>query len=119
MSITTILPVLQTILAGANICIIGYAFAKFLNKPHDTLETRVATLEVKQKETENALHQGNDRFRDQEDRLGRGDETFTVILHALLALIEYEIQYCIEEKKPLSEDLKKAKDDLHAYLSRR
>ena len=112
MSTQTILPILQMILAFGNICVLAYALIKFLNKPHDTLESRVQTLELEIKETKQSLHQGNDRFREQED-------TNSVLIHSVLALIEFEIQYCIEEKKPMSKDLEKAKDDLHNYLARK
>lgn len=36
-----------------------------------------------------------------------------------LILIEFEIQYCLTEKKQLSKDLEKVKEDLHSYLARR
>lgn len=112
MTPVNILPYLQLILTFGNICVLGYALFKFLNRPHDTLEERVTTLEVKQKETENALHQGNDRFREQ-------DETAEVLITSTLALIEFEISYCLTEKKPMSKDLETAKEELHKYLARR
>lgn len=108
----SMLPYLQTALAMCNIIIIAYGFFKFLNKPHDTLEGRVAALEVKQKDTEQALRQGNDRFRDQ-------SSTNEVIQKSLLALIEFEIQYCTAEGKGISKDLERARDELHSYLARK
>lgn len=112
METQAILPILQTILAMANIIIIGYGFFKFTQKPHNNLESRVATLELEHKEFKHSLLQGNDRFREQ-------DEANQVILHSLLALIEFEIQYCLTEHKEMSKDLEKAKDDLHHFLSKR
>lgn len=112
MSIQDLLPVMQLILSFGNICIIGYAFLKFLGKPHNNLEARVATLEVKQLETENSLRKGNDRFREQND-------VNEVILHSTLALIEFEMQYCLIEHKQMSAGLEKAKEDLNRFLSRR
>lgn len=103
--------VMSIILSTGNICIMGYALMKFLNKPHDTLSERVQILEVKLKEIETSLHQGNDRFRDQEN-------TNEVLLRSVLALIEFEIQYCLTEKKVLSPELQRAKEDLHRYLSK-
>ena len=44
--IQSILPILQTILALGNICVIGYGFYKFLGRPHSTLEQRVAVLHL-------------------------------------------------------------------------
>lgn len=112
MNVSTVLPILQMILAFGNICVLAYALMKFLNKPHDTLETRVATLELEVKETKQSLHQGNDRFREQES-------TNEVLIHSVLALIEFEIQYCLTEHKEMSKDLEKAKEDLHSYLARK
>ena len=112
MSIQDVLSVMQLILSFGNICIIGYAIVKFLGKPHDSLESRVSVLEVKQKEVEQSLHQGNDRFREQHD-------VNEVIIHSTLALIEFEMQYCLIEHKQMSTGLEKAKDDLNRFLSKR
>ena len=119
MEVQTILPVLQMILAFGNICVLGYALVKFLNKPHDTLETRVATLELEFMETKQSLHQGNDRFRDLDKEIEKQDKTNSVLIHSVLALIEFEIQYCLTEHKEMSKDLEKAKDDLHNYLAQK
>lgn len=54
--IKEMLPLLQVILALANICMIGYAFVKFLGRPHSTLDTRVTALEVKIKECDPFLN---------------------------------------------------------------
>lgn len=112
MNTQTLLPILQMVLAFANICIIGYGFFRFLNKPHDDLEERVNAHDLELKEIKSSLLQGNDRFREQED-------TNEVLLHSILALIEFEIQYCLTENKPISKDLERAKDNLHTYLSKR
>lgn len=112
MNTTTVLPVLQIILAFFNICVLGYAFLKFLNKPHDTLEERVNAHDVEIREIKASLLQGNDRFRDQED-------TNEVLIRSVLALIEFEISYCLTEHKEMSKDLERAKDDLHSYLSKK
>lgn len=103
---------LQMVLNLFNIIVLLYAFRLFLRKPRDTIEGRVLELEVKVKEIEQSLHQGNDRFKAQEN-------TNEIILHSILALIEFEIQYCLVEKKPMSEELKKARADLNAFLSSR
>ena len=89
-----------------------FLFIKFINKPHDTLETRVSTLELEVKETKQSLLQGNDRFREQES-------TNEVLIHSVLALIEFEIQYCLTEHKEMSKGLEKAKEDLNNYLARK
>ena len=80
--------------------------------PFKTLSNKVEEHEVRISKVESSLYLGNDRFREQEN-------TNEVLLRSLLALIEFEIQYCITENKPISKDLEKAKDDLHAFLSKR
>lgn len=112
MNPTTILPFLQIILTFGNICVLAYALFKFLNRPHDTLEDKVNAHEVEIKEIKSSLLQGNDRFREQ-------DDTNEVLIHSVLALIEFEIAYCLTEHKEPSRDLERAKEDLHNYLSKR
>lgn len=123
MTVTSILPVLQTILAFFNVCVLGYAFFKFLNKPRNDLEDRVnahdveikeikAAHEIEIKEIKASLLQGNDRFREQYD-------TNEVLIKSVLALIEFEISYCLTEHKEMSKDLERAKDELHSYLSKK
>ena len=112
MNVSNFLPIMQMALTFANLCIIGYAFLKFLGKPHNSLESRVSILELKQREIENSLLQGNDRFREQ-------DNVNEVIIHSTLALIEFEMQFCLTEHKQMSTGLEKAKDDLNRFLSKR
>ncbi len=106
------LQMMQLFLSFGNVCIMLYAFKKFLSKPHDSLEERVAMLELEQREMKERLVKGNDKFRDQ-------DNTNEVLIHSVLALIEFEMQYCLSEKKPVTEELQKAKENLHSYLARR
>lgn len=106
------LQMMQLFLSFGNVCIMLYAFKKFLSKPHDSLEERVAVLESEQREMKERLLKGNDKFREQ-------DNTNEVLIHSVLALIEFEMQYCLSEKKPITEELQKAKENLHSYLARR
>ena len=106
------LTILQLIVTSGTFIGMIYALYKFTRRPQDALSDRVTTLEVKVGEVEDSLKMGNDKFRSQH-------EVNEVLLRSLLALIEFEIQYCITEKKPISDDLKKAKDDLHTFLSKR
>lgn len=108
----SVLSVLQLVLSFGNICILLYGGFKFLNKPHDTLEQKVNEHEVKIKEIERSLHDGKDRFRE----LGTTDE---VLVSSVLALIEFEIQYCITENKAPSKELEKARENLHSYLAKK
>lgn len=111
-NISLILPFFQLILTASNIIVLAYALLKFLSKPHDTLEQRVNAHDVEIKEIKASLLQGNDRFREQSD-------INEIMLRSVLALIEYEIQFCITEKRPITRDLEKAKDDLHDYLAKK
>lgn len=95
-----------------NLAIMIYALTRFIAKPHDTLESKVIELEVEVKDIKESLLKGNDKFRAQ-------DEANEVMLHSLMALIAFEIEYCLTEHKIPSEDLKKAKDDLNHFLTRK
>ena len=117
MNTQTILLIMQMILSFGNICIIGYAFIKFLNKPHDTLESkheelkrRVDEHDVKFKEVEESLHHGNDKFREQKEING-------VFKSVMLSFVNYEIAYCIHTGYEYTEDLYKAKKELEEYLT--
>ena len=111
MNIQIMVSILQMILAFGNICIMFYAFSKFLSKPHDSLEERVTALEVKSREIEQKLFQGNDRFRTHGNVL-------EVLVRCTLALIDFEIHYCETEHKDISQDLENARRELHSCLSR-
>ena len=104
--------ILTLIISMANLCVLMYGLYKFTKKPHDTLEQRVTTLEVEVSNVKKTLNQGQDKFR-------AHDESIKVLIHSTLALIEFEIQYCLIEHKEMSESLKKAKEDLHNFLSDR
>ena len=82
------------------------------DSPFKSLVGKVEEHEVRIGKIESSLYHGNDRFREQEN-------TNEVLLRSILALVEFEIQYCITENKPISKDLEKAKDDLHGFLSKR
>ena len=110
--VQVMMQIMQMMISCANICILGYGFYKFLSKPHDNLETRVSTLEVEHREMKASLLKGNDRFREQ-------DDTNEVLIRSSLALIEFEMQYCLIEHKEMSDDLKQAKKDLKDYLAQR
>lgn len=108
--ITALLPYLQTFLAIGNLCIMLYALKTFLSKPHNTLEDRVNEHEIKIKEIETSLLQGNDRFREQET-------TNEVMQSCMLALIDFELAYCIHTNYGDTEDLMRAKTELRKHLA--
>lgn len=80
--------------------------------PFKALVVKVDEHEDRLNKVESSLYQGNDRFREQEN-------TNEVLLRSLLALIEFEITYLLQEGKPISKDLEKAKDELHSFLSKK
>ena len=104
--------ILKIILQVANIVVLGYALYKFLNRPRNTLEEKVIALEVKLREVEESLKQGNDRFRDQ-------DDTNEVMQICMLALIDFELSYCLHTNYEHTDDLIKAKDVLRKHLARK
>lgn len=110
--------ILKVFLQVANIVVLGYALYKFLNKPHDTLEEkheelkkRVDEHDVKIREVEKSLHQGNDKFREQ-------DETNAAFKSVMLAFVDFEIAYCLHTNYEFTDDLMRAKKELQDYLSR-
>jgi hypothetical protein len=109
--IQAILSILQLVLTFGNVCVIGYAFIKFIGKPRDDIITKVNALEYEIKEIKRSLMQGNDRFRAQ-------DSTNEVIIRSVVALIDFEVHYCETEQRPLSKSLEKARDELHEYFAR-
>ena len=112
MDMQTMMQVMQIMISCANLCILGYGFYKFLSRPHDNLETRISMLEVEHREMKASLSKGDDRFREQ-------DDTNEVLIRSSLALIEFEMQYCLIEHKEMTDDLKQAKKDLREYLSKK
>lgn len=110
---------LKIVLQLANVVVLGYAAYKFFNRPHDTLETKVEEIkkrvdehDVKFKEVEESLHQGNDRFRKQADL----NEVF---INCMLAFIDFEMAYCSATGYKDTEDLEMAKSTLRKYLARK
>ena len=108
--VTSILSILQLVLTSANIIILAYAFFKFLNKPQDTLNTRVTLLETELRDIKASLVQGNDKFKEQE----RTNATFKSVM---LAFVDFEIAYCLHTNYEFTEDLMKAKQELQEYVS--
>ena len=107
-----VLTVLSLIISLGTVCTLVYGFTKFLAKPRESLEERVAVLESKQKDLERDKEKLNIRCKEQ-------DDTNSVLIHSVMALIEFEIQYCLTENKTLSKDLEKAREDLHSYLAKK
>lgn len=110
---------LKVVLQVANIVIIAYALYRHLNKPHDdleqkheALEKRVSEHDLKIKEVEESLKQGNDRFREQE-------QTNATFKSVMLAFVDFEIAYCLHTNYEFTDDLMKAKKELQDYLAKK
>lgn len=112
MSVQDILPYLQLLLTFMNVCILLFAFYKFLNKPKTDMEDRIKICEVKLQEVDQCLKRGNDRFREQ-------DNTNEVMQSCMLALIDFELSFCIHSNYTDTTDLEKAKDKLRNHLARK
>lgn len=110
--IAFIIGLLGAILTVLNIIDKSNTLKNLKDSPFKTLSGKVEEHEVRIGKIESSLFLGNDRFREQ-------DNTNEILLKSLLALVEFEITYLIQEGKPISKDLEKAKDDLHAFLSKR
>lgn len=111
-TITIIGLIISTLVSFCSLCAMLYAFKKFLNKPRDTAEERITTLEVQMKDVQLSLHQGNDKFRIQKDM----NEVF---INCMLAFIDFEISFCQYTGYEHSEDLTRAKNVLQTYLARK
>ena len=117
--VQNIVTFMQIILSFSNICILAYAFMRFVNKPHTNLENkheelkkRVDEHDVKIKEIHESLDHGNDKFRDQKDL----NEVF---INCMLAFIDFERAYCAHTGYDDSEDLERARETLQKYLARK
>lgn len=106
----TISSYMGTFLQFANVCIILFGFYKFLGKPHSTLEERVKKLESEVSDMKTSLKQGGKKFADH-------DKALEILTKNVLALVEFEMNYCLKEDYPASKGLEKSKEELNEYLS--
>lgn len=111
-ALSAVLMILQILLALFNLGMLIFAFTKFVSNPRVNLEARVKALELEVESIKKEMLQKEQRSKLQDDAL-------EVILRSSIALIEFEIQYCLVEDKQPTEELKKAKADLNEFLSRR
>lgn len=100
----------QLFLMVCNICIMVYVFIKFVNKPHDTLGERVQKCEEDIKDIKQSLFRGDGRFQEQ-------DRAIKVLVRSVIALVEFEMQYCLIEHKEMSRGLEKAKEALDEFIA--
>jgi len=110
MTLDTFSEILKVVLQVANVTVLGYALYKFLNKPHNSLEERVVKCEQDIKDVKQSLFRGDGKFQEQERAL-------RVIIRATIALVEFEMQYCLIEHKEMSKGLEKAKEALDEFIA--
>lgn len=67
-------------------------------------------LEVTIKNMQTSLLQGNDKFRE-------NDRAIEAMLRSIIALTEFEIEYCLTEHKQPSKGLVDAKENLNAFMA--
>lgn len=139
---TIIIQIMQIILSFGNICIIGYGFYKFLNKPHDTLEEKHNALAKRVDEQDRILGSFNSlmkrideqgtllnehsvKLKEHEESLHHGNDKFRkqadineVFINCMLAFIDFEMAYCAHTGYEDITDLTNAKNTLRKYLAK-
>ena len=106
-----ILTILQLIVTSGTFIGMLYALYKFSRKPHDNLEDRITKLEVKVDEIDGSLKQGNDKFRELK-------KASTLIVNSIIALIEFEVDYCMHHgDEKISDKLEQSKNALYSFLA--
>lgn len=102
--------ILGVILTALNIAEKLATIKKNADAPLKDIEQRLIALEVDQRETKQSLLQGNDRFRESETNN-------EVMQSCMLALIDFELSYCIHTGYTDTEDLMRAKNELRKHLA--
>lgn len=117
MNTQTILTIMQLLLSFGNLCILGYAFIKFLNKPHDSvvaeikkLKDEIAKLNAKIEQMQRLLDESREKHKEQ-------DKTNKAFKKVFLLLANFEVTYCQETGFKHTDDLVQAKKELEEYLT--
>lgn len=110
--LTVITTILSLLIMVSNLCVILWGFKKFLSSPRRELELRVTELETEVKDLKRERDTNEIKFK-------RIDDVLEVILRSTIALIEFEVQYCLTENKEPTQALEKAREGLNEYLSKR
>lgn len=118
MNVSGVLPIFQLVLTIGNICVLGYALYKFLNKPHDTLETRVQAVEKRLDEHDLKFKQVDETLEDNDGTFKEQKELNEVFINCMLAFIDFEMAYCTATGYKDIEDLTNAKKTLREYLAK-
>lgn len=110
--LTVIIAILQVITMTISLFVMAWGFKKFLSSPRRELELRVAELETEVKDLKREREVNVIKFK-------KIDDVLEVILRSTIALIEFEVQYCLTENKIPTQALEKAREGLNEYLSKR
>jgi hypothetical protein len=111
MDVQTVLPYFQLMVSCGTFLGMLFALKKFIDKPHDDLEHRVSMLEAKVKEHDNSLNNSHEKLRDEK-------RTDSLIINSLIALIEFETDYCLKHgDETISPGLLEAKKKLYEFLA--
>lgn len=84
---------------------------KSANEPHRLMEERIKVLEIKVDEHTRLLQKANDAFQEQR-------ETNQVIQQCMLALLDFELSFCMHTDYPHTEDLEEAKKIIRQHLGK-
>ena len=110
--LTVIIAILQVITMSISLGVMFWGFRKFLSSPRRELELRVTELEAEVKDLKREREINEIRFK-------KIDDVLEIILRSTIALIDFEIQYCLTENKEPTQALEKAREGLNEYLSKR
>lgn len=110
--LTVIIAILQIVTMSISLGVMAWGFKKFLSSPRRELELRVAELETDVKDLKREREVNEIRFK-------KIDDVLEVILRSTIALIEFEVQYCLTENKIPTQALEKAREGLNEYLAKR
>ena len=110
MDIQAIQTGMSLFLQFANIIVLLWAFKGFLRKPHDSLEQRVSKCEEDLKDIKQSLFRGDGKFQEIE-------RAIKVLIRSVLAIVEFEMQYCLTEHKQPTNGLEKAKEALDEFIA--
>ena len=107
-----VVAILGLILTALNIADKLTNIKKNADAPLKEIQSKVTALDVDVREIKQSLLQGNDRFRDHEN-------TNEVMQSCMLALIDFELSYCIHTGYTDTDDLMRAKTELRQHLARK
>ena len=79
-------------------------------EPFNTLKSRVDGHDVEIKDIKKALSQEDMKFLEM-------DRALKVLIRATIALVEFEMQYCLTEHKEMYKGLEKAKEALDEFVA--